>query len=329
MRFLVAVTAVGVLIGGAATASPVLYGEAHFSINKFDQLNDGELRMDSHHSAIGIKGSEDLDHGVKLIYKAEFGYDSTEYNGGADGDPSTEERPSFSDRDQWLGLAARDWGVIRFGTISTGYKSSGARLDPLYRSVFEQRGYLGLQSSLHDGEGENGGRSTNTVRIDSMKVNGAKLVASYALAESRENTSAIGLHYERVGIKANFDYLKSESASAAAYKLGVGYSVSDKLNLSFQYESADEVLFDGAITGIADLGSIESVYKVDMNYMTGNSAWIVAYGAQRGYSSAYLLAWDYKLSARSDVYAGYAYKGFDRAGVESDTVFAFGLKHKF
>jgi len=329
MRFFAAAVAVGSLVSGAVAASPVLYGEAHFSINKFDQLNDGELRMDSHHSAIGIKGSEDLDHGVKLIYKAEFGYDTTEYNGGVDGDSATEERSSFSDRDQWLGLASRDWGVIRFGTISTGYKSSGARLDPLYRTVFEQRGYLGLQSSLHSGEGPNAGRSTNTMRIDSPDWDGVKLVASYALAELKENTSAVGVHYEKSRLKASFDYLKSESKKAAAYKLGVGYALGKQFNLSFQYEAADEVLFDEAVVSAVDLGVIDSVYKIDMSYVTGNNAWIIAYGAQSGYSSSYLLAWDYKLSPNTDIYAGYAYKGFDRAGVESDTVVAFGLKHKF
>ncbi len=317
------------LVVSPAIASPVLYGEIHFSINKFEELNNGELRMDSHHSAVGIKGSEDLGHGVKLIYKAEFGYDTTEGNGGSDGDPATEEAPSLVDRDQWLGFADKEFGVIRFGTISTGYKSSGVRLDPLYKTVFEQRGYLGMQSSLHDGSGVNGGRSTNTIRVDSAEFQGAKLVAGYSLGEVKENTSTFGIHYERTGLVANIDYLKSESLSASAVKFGLGYDFTEQFMMSFQYESADEVLFDAGIAEGHMTGVIDSVYKLDATYTSGNNAWIVAYGGQSGYSGSYALVVDHKFSANSDIYFGYAYKGFDQAGVRSDKVVAFGLRHKF
>ncbi len=332
MRFFAAAVAVGSLVVGSVVASPVLYGEVHFSINKFDQLNGGELRMDSHHSSIGIKGSEDLDHGVRLVYKAEFGYDTSNTNGLSDGSASTEEVSSFKDRDQWLGFASKDWGVIRFGTISTGYKSSGARLDPLYKTIFEQRGYLGLQSSLHDGEGVNAGRSDNFIRLDSKRWQGAKFVAGYSLGEGVGNTATLGMHYELHDVKFNVDYLKSESLSASAYKVGFGYAITPAFSFSAQYESADEILFDGAIAvahQTLDLGKIDTVYKVDMSYVTGNSAWVFAYGVQDNYSGSYLLAWDHKLSSETDVYLGYAVKGFDRRGVSSDTVFGFGLRHKF
>lgn len=326
MRVIAAALTIGCLVAMPALATPVLYGEVHLSINKIDQLNDGEVRMDSHYSLIGVKGSEELDHGVKFIYKAEFGYDTTERNGG------TEDGASLSDRDQWLGFASRDWGVIRMGTVSTGYKSSGAALDPLYDTIFEQRGYLGMQSSLHAGDGVDGGRSTNTIRFDSAAYQGAKFVGSYSLGEREENTMALGVHYKQDGLKLNIDYLDSQSKSAGALKFGAGYSVTTQFALSFQYESADNVLFDAGIDAnrhAVDLGSIDAVYKADMSYIAGNSAWVFAYGVQDGYSKSYMLAWDYKLSSKTDIYSGYGRKGFDRGGVKSDSIFAFGLRHKF
>lgn len=325
-----AVVAMGCIASGAASASPVLYGEVHLSINKIDELNGGELRMDSHHSVVGVKGSEDLAHGVKMIYKAEFGFDTSEGNG-SDGDPATQEESSFSDRDQWVGIASRELGVLRVGTISTSYKSSGARLDPLYRTVFEQRGLLGIQSALHDGRGVNGGRSTNTIRFDSAEMSGARFVANYSLGEMTGNTAGLGFHYERGGSKFNVDYLDSDSLNATAYKLGVAQQFASGLGVAVQYEVADEVLFDSVLPAelVEPEGVIDSVYNVGLNYTTGNSAWIVGYGVQSNYSSAYYLAFDHKLSERSEIYLGYGAKSFDRSEVKSDSMFAFGVRHQF
>ncbi len=331
MRKVAALLAFGCFAAAPVVAAPVLYGEAHLSVNKFSQLNDGELRMESHNSLIGLKGSEDLDHGVKFIYKVEFGYDTTERNNDTT-NASTDNAGTFTDRDQWLGFASQEWGVIRLGTVSTGYKSSGAALDPLYNTVFEQRGYLGMQSSLHAGNGVDGGRSTNTIRIDTIARQGLKFTGSYSLGEQKENTSALGVRYERDALKFNIDYLNSRSKSATALKFGVGYAVTPQFRLSFQHESADNVLFDGGVDverHAADLGSIDAVYKVDMSYIMGNSAWVLAYGVQSGYSRSYLLAWNYKFSSKTDIYAGYGNKGFDRQGIKSDAIFAFGLRHKF
>ena len=40
-----------------------------------------------------------------------------------------DEQSGVSDRDQFVGLAG-DFGKVRFGTISTSYKSHGAMIDP-------------------------------------------------------------------------------------------------------------------------------------------------------------------------------------------------------
>ena len=109
----------------------------------------------------------------------DFQYDMFNRNGGG-------FSGSLTDRDQWLGLAG-NFGQVRFGTISTGYKSHGAMLDPLYRTALQGRNY-GMQSPLHSNAGEDGeGRADNTVRWDSPSWNGLKVTAHYTLDSSERD----------------------------------------------------------------------------------------------------------------------------------------------
>ncbi len=53
----------------------------------------------------------------------------------------------------WVGLKG-GMGTVKFGTMSSNYKQMGGKVDPLYRTPLEGRGFLGIQSSdLHGGRG--------------------------------------------------------------------------------------------------------------------------------------------------------------------------------
>jgi len=138
--------------------------------------------------SIGFKGSEDLGNGLKAIFYLDFQFDSFNRNTG-------DKKNSLTDRDQWLGLSG-NFGQVRFGSISTGYKSHGAMIDPLYRTAAQGRA-MGLQSALHANAGEEGeGRADNTVRWDSPNWNGFKVIAHYTL-DSDERDAATGLAIPR------------------------------------------------------------------------------------------------------------------------------------
>lgn len=303
-----------------ALAEPSLYGTVHVSINKIKELNDGELRMDSHSSAIGIKGSEDLESGLKLIYKAEFEYDTTECAANT-AEPDCKEGSALRDRDQWIGLANEQYGVLRLGVISTGYKSSGASVDPLYRTIFEGRGFLGTQSRLHGEAGPDGGRSTNTVRYDSAGTEGVRWVATYALAEQQSNTMSLGVQYQQNGLQAHIDYLKSEQLDANAYKIGGQYDTGKGFLFGGQYERGDDALFRNGV---------EQVYMLHGGYIAGNTAWILTLGGHVDYSFSTAVVADHKLGANTDMYAGFGIRNYDKnAPHKDDNIFAIGLRHNF
>jgi len=321
---------IALLLPLLAQAGPVLYGNVNLSINKIDEAHGGEYRMDSHTSSIGVKGSEDLESGLKLIYKVEFGYDTTDQNlaRDIDGDGSIEEGvSSITDRDQWIGLANKDYGVLRLGTVSTSYKSSGASIDPLYRTALEGRGFLATQSVLHDGEGVNGGRSTNTIRYDSPEKNGLKIVATYSLGEQRKNTYGAGAHYDQMGVKLHLDYLNSESADAAAIKLGGQYEFGNGFIVGGQYEHGDAELFRRSLDGVS--AEIDSVFMAHATYIKGNTAYVVTAGRSAGYSKSYAVAFDHKLSSDTDIYAGVGFSSLELEGKQYDSAYVVGLRHKF
>ena len=183
---------IGALLAGgmsAATADVSLFGHidaAYIGIDQDGGSDDTVFRCTT--CSIGFKGSEDLGNGLKAIFSLDFQYNIFERN--TVGPTTTTTSLAFgtgaiTDRDQWLGLAG-GFGKIRMGTISTGYKSHGAMIDPLYRTALQGRD-RGLQSSFHRGAGEElQGRATNTVRWDSVDYSGVKLVAHYTL-DSNEN----------------------------------------------------------------------------------------------------------------------------------------------
>ena len=181
------VTAMGAVLAGAMglaqAANVTLYGNVNIAIDAVDQ--DGgsdDINMESRSSSIGVKGSEDLGGGLKAIFQAEWQFDADE------------RQQNIVDRDQWVGLKGTNWGKVRFGTISTAYKSTGAKLDPLYRTSLQGRGRSGvtlgcrgcvggpMQSQLHAGaDREVGGRLQNHIRYDSPSWSGVSFIVDYSL----------------------------------------------------------------------------------------------------------------------------------------------------
>jgi len=122
-----------VLVGGmtAAAADVTVFGHLDLSMNNDDAdapgfEEDDDFTMDCNTCSVGFKGSEDLGNGLAAIFKLDFQFDMDERNArGASNDSG-----AITDRDQWLGLKG-GFGQVRFATISTGYNSHGAAIDPL------------------------------------------------------------------------------------------------------------------------------------------------------------------------------------------------------
>lgn len=330
---------------GVANADTTIFGHLDYSVIAFDEDTgvakytstggEDDVNMVCTTCSIGVKGSEDLGNGMKVMYKLDFQFDGVNRN--ANG--------SITDRDQWLGVGA-NWGKVRFGTISTGYKSTGAMIDPLYRTVAQGRDH-GLQSPLHTGAGEEGqGRMTNHIRYDSPEFGGGfKVIGDYALdsnqtagAESNDPYALTGL-YENGPILAYASYITNDmGGSDDAWKLGGSYAFGD-FKVYGQYE-ADGGLISRRATGNLLAGSSynnegRDIWHIGGSYTMGNNMVYAAYGqtddddntATNTESTAWTLAGAHSFSKRTMVYAGYNNEDFDATG-EAD-VFLVGMKHKF
>jgi predicted porin len=330
-----------VLAGGmtAAAADVSVIGFIDTSLNNDDIDNaittDDDTTLGCNTCAVGFKGSEDLGNGLKAIFKLDFQYDTTERNQASD------DTNSLLDRDQWLGLAG-SFGKVRIGTISTGYKSHGAMIDPLYRTSIQGRD-RGLQSRYHSGAGEeNAGRSINTVRWDSPNYDGVQLVAHYQFDEvdspaDNDDTFGIGGSYSNGGILVFTDYMDNQEDGAAeesAWKIGGKYTM-DNIAVMGQYEQQDE----GA--------EEEDFWTIGGSVTMGNNMFYAGYGSAEsdGVGDGEVTSWSiaamHSMSKRTKAYVGYSTSDCEVGATDAHSVcstvvepgdndrFTLGLRHKF
>ncbi|NNG12521.1 MAG: porin, partial [Halobacteria archaeon] len=238
---------------------------------------------------------------------------------------------SLFDRDQWVGLKG-NFGQVRVGTISTGYKSHGAKLDPLYRTVLQGRDN-GLQSGFHRGAGEDlHGRATNTARYDSPSFNGLKVVAHYTLDSDEtdgedEDPFGIGASYSNGGIYVFADYMDNNQGTGdpdgeeSVWKIGGKYTLNNFAVMG-QYEAMD---FGGS--------SDPTQWHIGGSYTMGNNMIYAAFGQRDPdtLGSSELDAWTiaamHSLSKRTKVYAGFNQE--ETSNTDEFDLFALGVKHKF
>jgi len=292
--------------------------------------------------SFGFKGSEDLGNGLKAIFKIDFQYDSTTVSKGN----------ALTDRDQWLGLAG-NFGQLRFGTISTLYKSHGAMIDPLYRTSVQARG-IGLQSTLHKGAGEDGqGRAEDTIRYDSPNWNGLQAGGHYTVQTETEDRSnadnpwGVGVQYKNGPFLVFADYITSDAGGDdSAYKVGGKWTFGNYA-LYGQYEVDDGLIshLTGAQGGRnATKGDGADVWEIGGTGTWGNNMLVAAYGQKDKTSGAdrddfvdgnrlndELDVWEivgvHSFSKRTSVYGGYAAIAPD-TGSNIDKI-TLGMKHKF
>jgi predicted porin len=365
-------TMIGALLMGGvgiAAADVTLFGHIDTSVDATDvDGGDDDINLNCTTCSVGFKGSEDLGNGLKAIFSIDFQYDTTERNNSRPSTTKISLTPSsplgsylgltttttvslvtgvgtsaITDRDQWLGLAG-NFGKVRIGTISTGYKSHGAMLDPFYRTSLEGRAH-GLQSTFHSGAGEDlQGRATNTVRYDSPSFNGLKLVGHYTFDSGPkgpfgedDDPFGIGASYENGGMLVFADYMDNGQGGALekeAWKIGGKYTMG-MFSFSGQYEdysnnaSDDETVWQVAgtagplfgITGYLGFGMGEDD--------TSNDEY-----------TAWTLAVMHNMSKRTMLYGGFSQVDCDApktlsvcravgSGGGEDDKFSVGLKHKF
>jgi predicted porin len=269
--------------------------------------------MTSKTSAIGVKGTEDLGGSLKAIYKAEFKIDP--FNGAQ----------SVQRRDIWAGLKG-GWGKAAVGTMSTNYKQMGGKIDPLYRTEAEGRGILNMQSAFHSGAGTDGqGRQEQTIQYTTPKMAGFEIVlnttvsaadAGNATGVGADETLGAGIRWSNKAFLVYADYLDPNAPSTGGFD-----------DACYPACNLDESIWKvgGKWTGKAFQVSAQyegTKKQAGGDYAFGNALWNInknnvvtaSVGQQDKISSAYALAYVYKMSKLTNVYIGYG-------SVEADQCF--------
>lgn len=120
-KSLVVVALAGAMAFTAASAETVLYGSirlgAEVAKNHFNQAGDQNKRgldMQDFGSRLGLKGSEDLGNGTKVLYQLEWAFNGME--GGSTGG-------GFNNRLAWIGLNG-EWGTVALGRQNNPFTES-------------------------------------------------------------------------------------------------------------------------------------------------------------------------------------------------------------
>ncbi|MCK4675094.1 MAG: porin [Gammaproteobacteria bacterium] len=329
----------------AVMAAPTVYGNVHLSINAADNdvpNAENNLALSSNTSSLGVKGSEDLGDGLKAIYNIEFGVDIANKAdttpdsdapdlGGGTG-TSAASSGTLNRRDQFVGLKG-GFGTVKFGTMSSNYKQMGGKVDPLYRTPLEGRGFLKTQSAMHGGAGIERGRSTNTIQYTSPKMDGISLVANTTMSGSKDETNGLGIRWSNKSIMAYADWIDGLSNkpdptlngnTQSAIKLGgkfhtKAFSVALQFEDSADRESADYIFLAGTF----------NINKNNMIALTyGTQERVTAAGAPSNDSTGLAVAYNHKLSKMTNVYAGYGTRSED-AAASDESMLTFGIRKKF
>jgi len=305
------------VVAPAAMAAPTVYGNIHLSINDFDSADN--LDMTSNTSAIGVKGSEDLGDGLKAIYKMEFQVDPTGNVGNGD---------ALTNRDQFVGLKG-GMGTVKFGAFSSNYKQKGGKVDSLYRTRLEGRGFLKTQSNLHNGRAINRGRMTDAFSYTSPKMGGIQLVVNTTISGSDEETLGAGVRWSNKSILAYADWIDTQPGAA----VGVGGTTESAIKVGGKFKTK-AFHIGGQFEDAADVTGFDYIHvNGGFNFNKNNSIEVTAGTASHDTTGAldttsFALAYNHKLSKMTNVYVGYGDKSSDTAASE-DSVFSAGIKKKF
>ena len=317
-KSILAIAVASMAASSAAIAEPTVYGNIHITLHEFDSYTNGP-DLNSNTSAIGVKGSEDLGNGMKAIYKAEFQMDNTDDQGGGN---------ALTQRDTFVGLKG-GFGTIKTGIFSSNYKQQGGKVDALYRTPAEGRGFIHTQSRLHGGRADNRGRMTNALSYTTPTMGGFSLVANTTFNNNADETFGVGVRWSNKNILAYADWIDtvpggdsvSTNATESAMKVGGKFSAK-QFFVGAQYEMAED------LTGY-DYMHINGGFLINANNIItatyGNAAHINADFLD---TTGMAIAYDHKLSKMTDVYVTYMDKSSDDTTKE-DSAWALGIRKKF
>ena len=329
----------------AAMADATLFGKAHFIIQNTDIDGvggdaDGDVwSVDSIHSRIGVKGSEDLGDGLTAVYHFEFKVNQDSGSG-------------LGDRNQFIGLAG-GFGTVLLGRHDTPMKMSQGK--------FDQFGDLpnGDITSVIPGED----RVDNVIAYVSPAMGGLTFVGAAVAGELGDNAqpgtddaltslfdhiSVAGL-YSNGPIFASLAYNSYDTGAAlpdnyspsllrGTFIWDGGMWQAGAMFSSFDFDDAGE---DADAYGVSGNVKVGANGKVKAQYLAGdaprvNIGDIVAFspnitipdGTEDNDVTQWSIGYEHSLSKRTTLHAGYTMYEEDQSDYEETALFG-GIIHNF
>ncbi len=324
------------MVAAACMATPtmadtILFGQLHASVDSLDGASKS-TSLSSNSSRIGVKGSVNLDYGLKALYHAEWGMDTGD-NGSYD----------FSNRNQVVGIGG-NFGAVLVGRHDTPFKMVTGKSDMFWTTQ------LGQSRQITNGSGWDL-RANNVIAYQTPNLNGFQAIAAYVTEEDGNDSDAFsvngiydngpfmfGAGYEMHSAEMNGGDETNEIDDSSAARIIAGFNMAGaKVNILYQSVFDDK--------GIAD--NDNDTYGIGLSYGMGPGTIKAHYylrGAEGNDNNPTLLAvgYDHKLGKNTDAYLQYAQseEGLGLGGVghgesigadtDGDTTgISIGLRHKF
>jgi predicted porin len=318
----------------AVMADATLFGKAHFIIENVDDGDQDEWGVDSIHSRVGVKGSEDLGGGLKAVYHFEFKVNQDSGDG-------------LGDRNQFIGLAG-GFGTALLGRHDTPLKMSQGK--------FDEFGDLPNGDLANVIPGDD--RVDNVIAYVSPAMGGLTLVGALVSGERSDiELDGPADHISLAGLYSNGPIFASLAYNS--YDLGSMLDADPSIlratfiwnggmwQVGAMYNSVD-LDIDGVddpdqfgLSGHVKVGS----GKVKAQYLYGESPRTTATGLgltgftpnvslSQGVSdpenevNQFSIGYEHSLSKRTIAHVGYTAYEEDESDVETDAFFA-GLIHSF
>ena len=344
MKKLLAI-AIAAGIAAPAMADTTLYGQLHASVDVLsaDGTTKDKTTVGSHSSRIGVKGSAELNAGLKAIYQAEWGIDTGGANGSPVGNGSGGGKPTLSNRNQVVGIAG-GFGAVLLGRHDTPMKIVGRKADLFWSTQLGQNRSI-VNSKVWDQ------RANNVIAYQSPKMGGFQSLAAYVtdIAGSDDNTAfSINGIYNAGPLMVGAGYETHDVSGAGdenSFRLMGAYKFGDAKVVGFYQDETNDptvagllggsgvdatVLGIGASYKVSPVGTIKGQYYTRDMDGTSNDPELIALG------------YDHSLGKKTAVYAQYATisEGATLGGNghgESITAsnggdadgLSFGIRHKF
>ena len=328
-KILAIAIAAGISAGASAPvlADTTVYGQLHASYDILDADGAGvksKNSVSSNSSRVGVKGSADLNGGLKAIYQAEWGMDT----GGAN-----DTKNVFSNRNQVVGIAG-GFGAVLIGRHDTPHKIVGRKADLFWSTQLGQN-----RNVTNPGTWDL--RVNNVIAYQSPKMGGFQALAAYVtdLGGSDDNTAfSINGIYNAGPMMLGASYETHDLDGAPdedSYRLMGSYKIGPAKLVGYYQDETNAAAADASVFGVGaayklGAGTIKGQYYARDNDGTSADPDLIAIG------------YDHKLGAKTEVYAQYATisdggklggAGHGESitssnGGDADGI-SFGIRHKF